>query len=134
MSKATITRLFVGSLLAVAGGFTLFFIAGLLAYTNGAFVMNGPDVVGIQPTGLGWIVMGVIGILAMAGGAIGQFIAWIGAVLNTAQLEDKTWFLALLLLGVLSFGFIAMLFYFVAGPDGTATVSERRAIRTQPTA
>jgi hypothetical protein len=44
MSKSTITRLFVGSLLAIAGGLVLGFIAVLLGYSNGAFVMNGPDV------------------------------------------------------------------------------------------
>jgi hypothetical protein len=56
----------------------------------------------------------------MLGGATGQLVAWIGAVINTAQLQDKTWFLVLLLLGVLSFGFIAMVFYVLAGPDGAA--------------
>jgi len=36
----------------------------------------------------------------------------------TAQLEDKTWFLVLLVLGLLSFGFFAMIAYVLAGPDG----------------
>ena len=52
-------------------------------------------------------------------GALAGLVAWIGAVLNTAQLEDKTWFIVLLVLGLLSFGFVAMIAYVIAGPDGT---------------
>jgi hypothetical protein len=45
-------------------------------------------------------------------------VAWIGALINTAQLPDKAWFVLLLVLGLLSFGFIAMVAYVIAGPDG----------------
>ena len=45
-------------------------------------------------------------------------MSWIGALLNTSQLESKTWFLALLLLGIFNFGFFAMIAYLIAGPDG----------------
>ena len=54
-------------------------------------------------------------------------MAWIGAVVNTSRLEDKTWFVVLLVLGLLSFGFIAMLVYILAGPDGTATTPQASA-------
>lgn len=130
MSKSTVTRLFVGSLLAIAGGLVLGFIAVPLGYTSGAFVMNGPDVVGVQSTVMAWTVAAlvVIGILAIIGGVVGQFVAWIGAVLGTAQLEDKTWFLVLLLLGVLSFGFVAMLAYVIAGPDGATAAAKQRPV------
>jgi uncharacterized membrane protein len=46
-------------------------------------------------------------------------VSWIGALLNTWQLEDKLWFAALLALGLLGFGVVAMIAYVVAGPDGT---------------
>jgi hypothetical protein len=130
MLKWTVTRLFVRSLLAIAGGLVLGFIAVLLGYSNGASVMNGPDVVGVQSTAMAWTAAAlvVIGILAMIAGVIGQFVAWIGAVLGTAQLEDKTWFLVLLLLGVLSFGFVAMLTYVIAGPDGATSAAKQRPI------
>ena len=132
MSKSTVTRLFIGSLLALAGGLVLGFVAVLLGYSNGAFVMNGPDVVGVQFTAMARIVAAlvVIGILAMVGGVVGQFVAWIGAVLGTAQLEDKTWFLLLLLLGVFSFGFVAMLAYVIAGPDGASSAAKQRAVHS----
>jgi hypothetical protein len=134
MTKHTVTRFFVGSVLAIAGGLVLTIVAGLLAFANGSVVYSGPDVVGINESAFGWamIIVAVVGTLAMAGGAIGQFVAWIGAVLNTARLEDKTWFVVLLLLGLFSFGFIAMLIYVIAGPDGTETAKLRGGIAARP--
>jgi hypothetical protein len=121
MSKSTVTKIFVGSLIAIAGGVVLLVAGVWLAYANGTFIMRGPDVVGIHPSAFTWSMAGlaVVGILAVVGGALAQFIAWIGAVLNTSRLEDKTWSIVLLVLGLLSFGFIAMLVYLFAGPDGT---------------
>ena len=60
------------------------------------------------------------------------FVAWIGAVINTSRLEDKTWFLLLLLLGLFSFGFIAMLVYVIAGPDGTQAATAQRGLPARP--
>jgi hypothetical protein len=121
MTKSTVTKIFIGSVFAVAGGVVLLAAGLFLAYVNGTFVMRGPDVVGIHPSAFSWsmVGLGIVGILAVIGGALAQFVAWIGAVLNTSRLEDKTWFIVLLVLGLLSFGFIAMLVYLVAGPDGT---------------
>jgi hypothetical protein len=121
MTKSTVSKLFIGSVIAIAGGVVLLAAGLFLAYVNGTFIMRGPDVVGIQPSALTWSMAGlaIIGIVAIIGGALVQFIAWIGAVLNTSRLEDKTWFIVLLVLGLLSFGFVAMLVYVVAGPDGT---------------
>jgi hypothetical protein len=130
MTKSTVTRTFIGSLFAIAGGVVLLAAGLFLAYINGAFIMRGPDVVGFHPSAFTWSMagFGVVGILAILGGALGQFVAWIGAVLNTSRLDDKTWFIVLLVLGLLSFGFIAMLVYLVAGPDGT----RESATRTKP--
>ena len=121
MSKSTVTRLFVGGIVAVVAGVFLVIASALIAYFSGAFVLSGPDVVGIQPTpqALTFVVLGLLGLVALIGGGISGLVAWIGALLNTAQLEDKTWFILLLVLGLLSFGFVAMLAYVIAGPDGT---------------
>lgn len=129
MSKPTITRIFVGSLIAIVGGLVLFFAAAILAIASSSLVMNGPDVTGIRPTPFAWSMVAVaaVAMLVMIGGAIGQFVAWIGAVINTARLEDKLWFILLLVLGLLSFGFIAMLIYVIVGPDGTRTASITQA-------
>ena len=52
-------------------------------------------------------------------GLIAGLVAWIGALLNTWQLDSKAWFVALLLLGIFNFGFFAMIAFLAAGPDGT---------------
>ena len=119
MSKRTITRTFVGSLVALAAGLVLLFGAGGLAYAQGSFIMDGPDVVGVRSTPFGWsmVALAALGVVTMLGALVAQFVAWIGAVINTAQLADKTWFLVLLILGLVSFGFIAMVIYLIAGPD-----------------
>jgi hypothetical protein len=52
-------------------------------------------------------------------GSIGAVVAWVGALLNTAQLDDKTWFVVLLVLGLFSFGWLATAAYVIAGPDSS---------------
>jgi hypothetical protein len=120
MSKATITRLFIGSVIAVVAGAVLALAAIWIAYATGSFVMNGPDVTGVHSTGLAWVMIAVaiVSVLAILGGCIGGLVSWIGALLNTAELADKTWFVILLVLGIFSFGLIAMIAYIIAGPDG----------------
>jgi hypothetical protein len=127
MTKSTVTKIFIGSLFAIAGGVVLLAAGLFLAYVNGTFIMRGPDVVGIHPSAFTWSMaaVAIVGILAVIGGALAQFVAWIGAVLNTSRLEDKTWFIVLLVLGLLSFGFIAMIVYLVVGPDGTRQPTKR---------
>jgi len=120
MSKSTITRLFIGSVVAVVAGAVLMVAAIWIAYATDSFVMNGPDVAGIRSTGLAWTMvgLGVVSVLALLGGFIGGLVSWIGALLNTAELEDKMWFVILLVLGLFSFGLVAMIAYVIAGPDG----------------
>jgi hypothetical protein len=121
VSKSVVTKLFFGSLIAIVGGVVLVAVALAMGYGAGVFVMSGPDVVGVESSALAWsmVALFIVGGLAIVGGGIGQFVAWIGAVINTSRLDDKTWFIVLLVLGLLSFGFIAMLVYVLAGPDGT---------------
>lgn len=121
MSKSSVTRLFVGSIVAVLAGLILSFGAVLFAYSSDSLILEGPDVVGIASTGQAWaaVLIVAIAVLGIVAGAVGGLVAWIGALLNTAQLEDKTWFVLLLVLGLFSFGLIAMIAYVIAGPDGT---------------
>jgi MFS family permease len=120
MSKSTITRLFIGSVVAVVAGALLMVAAIWIAYASDSFIMSGPDVTGIRSTGLAWTMvgLGVVSVLALLGGCIGGLVSWIGALLNTAELTDKTWFIILLVLGLFSFGLVAMIAYVIAGPDG----------------
>lgn len=134
MTKSAITKLFVSGALAMVGGGVLAFVAVVISGMNGGFVMKGPDVVGIQGSGLGWSMAALAGagILAAIGGLLAQFIAWIGAVINTAQLADKTWFVLLVVVGILSFGFVGMVCYLVAGPEGSEIVARRQALAASP--
>jgi hypothetical protein len=121
VSKATVTRLFIGGVIAAGAGAIFAILAVGLAYANDLFVMSGPDVVGVQggPLALSLLGLGIVGGLAIAGGLIAGLVSWIGALLNTWQRESKGWFVSLLLLGIFNFGFIAMIAYVIAGPDGT---------------
>ena len=121
MSKSTVTKLFIGSALAGVAGGILGGTAVAIAVANDVFVMNGQNIVGVQGGTLAWSMLGVgvVGGLAIVGAMIGGLVSWIGALLNTSQLESKTWFLVLLLLGIFSFGLFAMIAYVIAGPDST---------------
>jgi hypothetical protein len=88
MSKTAVTRIFLGSILAVVAG---------------VFI------------------------------AIGAVVAWVGALLNTAQLEDKTWFVVLLVLGLFSFGWLATAAYVIAGPDSSERGATLSGSATVPT-
>jgi hypothetical protein len=122
MSKSVITKLFVGSVVAFVAAILLAIVAVFGAFAGGAFQVEGNDVVGFNSSAFTWSMIGlmVIAGLAMACSAIGGLVAWIGALLNTARLDDKVWFILLLVLGLLSFGFVAMIAYVIAGPDGMA--------------
>jgi hypothetical protein len=74
-----------------------------------------------------WTIVGLGGVaaLAMIAGFVGGLVSWIGALLNTSQLEDKTWFVLLLVLGLFSFGLVAMIAYVIGGPDGSRPEAQR---------
>ena len=129
MSKATVTRLFIGSGIAIVSGAIVAIAAVWLAIANNVFVMAGPDITGITGGAFAWslVALGILGGLAVAGGFIGGLVSWIGALLNTWQLESRTWFAVLLLLGIFNLGFFAMIAYLLVGPDGRAAAPSRRA-------
>lgn len=129
MSKTTVTKLFIGGAIGVVAGAIVAVAAIWLAIANDVFVMAGSDIVGVQASALSWslLAVGVAGGLAVTGGALAGFVAWIGALLNTWQLESKTWFAVLLLLGIFNFGFFAMIAYLIAGPDRTTAASPTQA-------
>ena len=129
MSKATVTRLFICSGIAIVSGAIVAIAAVWLAIANNVFVMAGPDIIGISGGALAWslLALGILGGLAVAGGFIGGLVSWIGALLNTWQLESRTWFAVLLLLGIFNLGFFAMIAYLLVGPDARAAAPSRRA-------
>lgn len=128
MSKATISRIFIGSMITIVAGVILAIAAVTVAFANGVFIMDGPDVVGVRGTGLAWAMVAIVVVsgLVVMGGFIGGLVSWIGALLNTAQLDDKVWFVILLLLGIWNLGVFAMIAYVIAGPDGQHVAIRRQ--------
>ena len=105
MSKSTITRLFVGAILAAAVGLVLVLAAIWTAISSDVAVT---------------VTLVAVGSLAMLAGTVAAVVSWIGALLNTWQLDDKTWFGSLLVLTLFGCGLLAMVAYVLAGPDGTS--------------
>ena len=115
------TRLFVGAIVAFGAGLVFGIAALWAAMASDAIDLGGSDVVDVNGGSGAWTALGlvIVGSLAILGGTVAAVVSWIGALLNTWQLEDKTWFASLLALGLLGFGVVAMIAYVVAGPDGT---------------
>jgi len=67
-----------------------------------------------------WTMVAVVsvGALIVLGGGVAQLVAWVGALVNSYQLQDKMWFLLTLILGLVGFEPIVMIAYLVAAPDG----------------
>jgi hypothetical protein len=121
MSKKNVTRLFVGAIVAVGAGLVLGVAALGAALATDAIDLGGDHVIDINGGSGAWTALGlvVVGAVAILGGTIAAVVSWIAALLDTWQLEEKTWFASLLALGLLGFGVVAMIAYVVAGPDGT---------------
>jgi hypothetical protein len=119
MTRTTITRLFFGSLLALVVGFVLCGVAAALAFGTDVLIMDGPDVVGIRSGAVASVLVALVGlaILLMSAAAVAIFIAWIGAIVNTADLPSKTWLVVELVLGLLGFAFVGVLAYVIGKPD-----------------
>jgi uncharacterized membrane protein len=130
MSKKTVTRLFVGAIVAVGAGLVFGFAALWTALASDAIDVGGSHVVDVNGGSGAWIALALViaGSLAVLGGVVAAVVSWIAALLNTWQLQDKTWFGSLLVLGMLGFGVIAMIAYVFAGPDGTNQVVARPAV------
>ena len=141
MSKSTVVRTWLGGLIALAAGlvFMAFSIALMLGY-GGTFTQSADgQVYDFVPKldGFFWatIVGIVFGCLLAAIGGLVQFVAWIGAMFNSFQLEDKAWFAVLLAGGLIGLvfgpiGFAAMVAYVIAAPDGQIASKTPKVVGT----
>lgn len=125
MSKAAITRLFLVGVAAAVVGAIILLTAVVSALASGLIVVGGPTVVAVDGR-VAWTLVGplAIGAATIGVGAIAAVVAWVGALSNTVKLADKRWFATLLVLGLSSFGWLALVAYVVAGPDGTHRSSD----------
>jgi hypothetical protein len=117
VSRSIIAKLFYGSLAAIILATVLIAVAIGLVVASSSLIMDGPDVVGIRsPFGWGMFALAALASLVLLAASIAQLVAWIGALIDTAPLENKTWFVVLLVTGILGFGLVAMLVYLLTEP------------------
>jgi hypothetical protein len=141
MRKTTITKMWIAGLIVLVAGLLVGGVSvGLMLAFGGSFspaaTGNGQDFVP-RFDGFFWTTVGftVVGFTVALVGSIIQLAAWIGALVNTYQLEDKAWFIGLLIGGLLGLasgiiGFAAMIAYIVAGPDGMRTQAPQMPMYT----
>ncbi len=144
MTKSTITRTWIAGLVVLAAGLVLAGVAIflMLAY-GGTFTQTSTNSYDFVPNldSYFWMTVGLIiagGILAGVGGIV-QLAAWIGALVNTYRLQDKTWFTILVLGGVFGLvfglvGFAVMVAYVIAGPEGMSLRQPQFPTPAKPTA
>ena len=128
MSKSSITRLFAGAIAAVVVGLIIGIVGVVAALANGAVVIDSSELVILNGGPFAWAIAAlIVASLVLAAGTLAAIASWVGALLNTSRLDDKTWFVVLLVLGLVSLGWVAMIAYVFAGPDSTAQDSTRSA-------
>jgi len=145
MTKRTITIIWLTGIgVMILGGLLSLFTALALVSHIGVAAYHLHLGVNYIPDGTFWGLLSLIilGGIAVLGGFITQFVAWVGAVINTNLLADKTWFNIMLWVGVASIvltfitgigslvGWALMIVYLIGGPDGTAM--EPMVLRTTP--
>ena len=148
MTKRTITIMWlIGVGVMIVGGLLALFTSLALASHIGAATNNFQPGVNYVPDSTFWTLVSfiILGGIAALGSIVVQLVAWIGAVINTNRLVDKTWFNVLLWCGIAAIvlslltagvgtlvGWGLMIAYLVGGPDGMA--AEPMLLRATPTA
>lgn len=124
MSKSTITKLFVAAAAAVVVGVVIGTVAVVIGLVNGAIVIGGSQIVTVNGGPFASALAGlIVASLIVGAGTVAAIAAWVGALLDTSRLEDKSWFVALLVLGIVSLGWVAMIAYVYAGPEAPRKAS-----------
>src|SRR5436305_14245221 len=136
MTKRTITTWWlIGTIVLIVGGLLALFSSLALASHIGTLTDNFQPNSNFVPDSYFWTLTSLIilGGIAVLGGIVVQLVTWIGAVINTNRLVDKTWFNVMLWCGVAGLvlslftglvgtlvGWVLMIIYLVGGPDGMA--------------
>ncbi len=135
MTKRTITITWLTGIgVMIVGGLLVLFTGLAMGAHIGVATNNFQPGYNYIPDSTFWGLASLIllGIVAVVGGFITQFVAWIGAVINTNRLADKTWFNIVLWVGIAAIvlnlmgglgtllGWGLMIVYLIGGPDGTA--------------
>ena len=143
MTKSTITKTWIGGLATFGAGIvvTLVGVFLMLAYGGTFTQAAGSNSYEFQPylNGFFWVTIALIvigGLIAFVGSIV-QLVAWVGALINSYALPERTWFAGLLAGGVLGLafapvGFAVMIAYVVAAPDGAPFRTHEPSVPAQP--
>ena len=116
MSKRTIGIFFIVSVIMDLIGVGLI-IGGLVGSTytttNNGYSTNG------QITSFGNLPLFIVGVIILSLSAIPYLIAWIGALVNLARLQEWVWFVLMLI-----FQWITLIVYLITGPTTPAGVPQ----------
>lgn len=136
MTKPQITRIWVIGVIVMVIGLIVGGISMGLMFANAgtwapAASGNGYDFVP-RTDSYFWTTVSflIVGGVIVAAGGIAQLVAWVGALVNTYQLQDRTWFIVLLAGGLIGLAvglthFAVMIAYVIAGPDGVSAEQQR---------
>ena len=116
MSKRTIGIFFIVNLIMVVIGVGLI-IVGVVGSTYTTST-NGYSTSG-QITSFGNLPLFIAGVIIVSLSAIPYVIAWIGALVNLARLQEWVWFVLMLI-----FQWITLLVYLITGPTTPAGVPQ----------
>ena len=118
-TKPLIARLCLVGVAAVVAGLLCAAAASALGNAGGVYVVDRGEIVGLRMAVLGFGVVGLAAIaaVALAGGTIVATIAWAAALARVHGAARKRWFIGLVLLGLPTFGVAAVVAYLVAGPE-----------------
>jgi len=116
MSKRTIGIFFIVSVIMdliglgmVVGGL----VGSTYTTTNNGYSTNA------QITSFGNLPLFIVGVIILSLSAIPYLIAWIGALINLARLQEWVWFVLMLI-----FQWITLIVYLIAGPTTPASVPQ----------
>jgi hypothetical protein len=128
MTRTTIATLFIGSTIAFVVGAVIATVTTVTAVANGAIEIGGPQIVALHGGPIGAAIAAyAVASLFGVGGSIALFASWLGAVLNTWRLDDKTWFTGILGAGLVGLAWIATAGYLAMGPDRGSAVRSQGA-------
>lgn len=129
MRKPVIVKVFLASVIIFAASIVLAVLATALGVGN--LVMSGPDVTGYDFTASGIVAVTIaaIAVIAALGAIVLYLVAWVGAMVNAAQLAQPLWLLIVLLTGVFGVGLAGMIAYAIGAPD---SIEERQSESAAP--
>lgn len=133
MSRSTITRLVLWSLGTLVAGAILFIVAAALVVSANGRLPNDVGLVDLGGAPAAFVVSAVLlAVLLFLASLVLALVGWIGALVETAALPEKGWFVAILVVGVLGMILVADLVYVIGTPGRGRPVTAAEETRLPP--